>query len=567
MHSTFLKRAAFAAVFIGLLLGPAAHTRALDGASAPNLTPDNGWLAFELVTQGNNVAAISDPGYGNTVTRGRFDGLGTYLDGNKLSIAVNHETSNAAIGRVDVDRTRLRQAILSKLDAGATPFPSQIVTGIGYAYDRIFDGTYHAVNNPTPAAEGIPAIVTFGNNYLDRFCAGTSYLAEAFGPGRGLVDRMYLTGEEVSGGKFYATDQATRTMWEVPSLGLGSWENAAQVDTGDTTHVALVLNSDLEAPSSDYLRLYVGAKGIDFNADGTVDFLERNGLRGGSIYYFKPDEGASTTDLPNGTVSGVWSVSTTGALREDKLEDIHTNPDNGNQLAFNDQTDGVYRLDLPLVFTAGEFDPTGTVTTISQIDDGNVAPLGSPDNLAWSLNGKIYVEEDGDGFEIWAIDESGGGHVRVAQAFSEPSGVIDASEELGFLPGSVLLSSVQGTSSASGSQLIVLISPTAAVVAPTGDYNKNGVVDAGDYTVWRNTLGQMGSDLAADGDGDNKVDADDYDLWKSHFGESSGAGGGSVDFGELSRAGTSPSHVSVPEPMGVFPMIAMLAALATLRRP
>jgi hypothetical protein len=26
-------------------------------------------------------------------------------------------------------------------------------------------------------------------------------------------------------------------MWEVPALGVGSWENAAQVDTGNETHV------------------------------------------------------------------------------------------------------------------------------------------------------------------------------------------------------------------------------------------------------------------------------------------------------------------------------------------
>jgi hypothetical protein len=65
--------------------------------------------------------------------------------------------------------------------------------------------------------------------------------------------------------------------------------------------------------------------------------------------------------------------------------------------------------------------------------------------------------------------------------------------------------------------------------ALTGDYNGNGVVDAADYTVWRNSLGQMGSGLAADGDGDNQIDADDYDVWKSQFGQvAPGAGAGSL---------------------------------------
>ena len=43
---------------------------------------------------------------------------------------------------------------------------------------------------------------------------------------------------------------------------------------------------------------------------------------------------------------------------------------------------------------------------------------------------------------------------------------------------------------------------TAAIVPPSlaGDYNGDGVVDAADYTVWRDTFGQTGADLAADGD-------------------------------------------------------------------
>ena len=58
-----------------------------------------------------------------------------------------------------------------------------------------------------------------------------------------------------------------------------------------------------------------------------------------------------------------------------------------------------------------------------------------------------------------------------------------------------------------------------------GDYNLNGIVDAADYTVWRDTLGSM-SDLRADGSGNGKVDADDYTVWKSHFGQTLPAPGG-----------------------------------------
>jgi hypothetical protein len=57
-----------------------------------------------------------------------------------------------------------------------------------------------------------------------------------------------------------------------------------------------------------------------------------------------------------------------------------------------------------------------------------------------------------------------------------------------------------------------------------GDYNGNGIVDAADYTVWRDSLGSM-TNLAADGNGNGVIDAGDYDVWKMHFGQTAGGGG------------------------------------------
>jgi hypothetical protein len=340
---------------------------------------------------------------------------------------------------------------------------------------------------------------------------------------------MYITGEETGSGKFYATDQVTRTMWEVPALGLGNWENAAQVDTGNTTHVAIVLNSDAGG-SGAYLQLYVGRKGLDSNGDGTIDFLERNGLRGGTFYYFTPDPPASTSDLPDGTVTGKWNLSTAAALRETSLEDIHTNPLNGTQLVFADQSDGVYRLNTPLQFSAGTFNPDGFTVTISQIDNEVAAPLGNPDNLVWSRNGKVYVEEDGDGYEIWEINQNGGEHVRVAQGFSEPSGIIDISAELGYQPGKVLLSSIMG----SIAQLVVLIAPTF----PLGDYNRNNVVDAADYVVWRKGLGTT-------------YNQNDFTVWRAHFGQTAGSG--------LAAS----ANGTIPEPATLMILIVAAAGVST----
>jgi hypothetical protein len=60
-----------------------------------------------------------------------------------------------------------------------------------------------------------------------------------------------------------------------------------------------------------------------------------------------------------------------------------------------------------------------------------------------------------------------------------------------------------------------------AVPVASGDYNGNGTVDAADYTVWRNTLGQTGlaKYAGADGNGNGMIDNADYDVWKAHFGQ------------------------------------------------
>lgn len=61
-----------------------------------------------------------------------------------------------------------------------------------------------------------------------------------------------------------------------------------------------------------------------------------------------------------------------------------------------------------------------------------------------------------------------------------------------------------------------------------GDYSGNGVVDAADYTVWRDLLdGSRPLPNEGAGISSGVVDEDDYDFWKSQFGEGS-AGAASI---------------------------------------
>ena len=87
-----------------------------------------------------------------------------------------------------------------------------------------------------------------------------------------------------------------------------------------------------------------------------------------------------------------------------------------------------------------------------------------------------------------------------------------------------------------------------------GDFNSDGIVDAGDYVVWRNNLG-AGDESAINnnGDGANGVDEADYALWKSNFGASSAA----------LRGGSLPSNV-VPEPHSARLLLVVLGLIAPM---
>ncbi|MGD9634201.1 MAG: hypothetical protein AB7G28_11370 [Pirellulales bacterium] len=93
-----------------------------------------------------------------------------------------------------------------------------------------------------------------------------------------------------------------------------------------------------------------------------------------------------------------------------------------------------------------------------------------------------------------------------------------------------------------------------AAAALAGDYNNNQVVDAADYTIWRNSEGREGTGLAADGDHNNRVDAADYAVWKSNFGDTSGAG-----------SKTENEAIVVPEPLAGV-LLAVALALSTIGR-
>lgn len=88
-----------------------------------------------------------------------------------------------------------------------------------------------------------------------------------------------------------------------------------------------------------------------------------------------------------------------------------------------------------------------------------------------------------------------------------------------------------------------------------GDYDGDGSVDEFDYLKWRVDFGQVGMFLASDGNHDQIVDAADYTIWRD-------AKEGLIG---IDSAGASPSH-SLPEPSAVVLAVLAGGGLLLVRR-
>ncbi|MEQ8848745.1 hypothetical protein [Botrimarina sp.] len=107
----------------------------------------------------------------------------------------------------------------------------------------------------------------------------------------------------------------------------------------------------------------------------------------------------------------------------------------------------------------------------------------------------------------------------------------------------------------------------ALVASSDGDFNGDGLVNAADYTVWRDNLGAPDdSVLGGNGDGVDGVTQADYQVWADNYGATPGLGGelltGKVVYGPVVAFGSS---AAVPEPSTL--LLAVFALVAGARKP
>ena len=105
-----------------------------------------------------------------------------------------------------------------------------------------------------------------------------------------------------------------------------------------------------------------------------------------------------------------------------------------------------------------------------------------------------------------------------------------------------------------GSNSQITITVNEIINELLGDYNEDGIVDGGDYTVWRDNMDNPSFNLPNEGATEGTVTEEDFAIWRAHFGETLPPGSGS---GAASQA-------AVPEPSSFLLASVALAFAATL---
>lgn len=441
----------------------------------PQMTGLNNWETDALFTVGETLQGTSQ---GNYTPVGILDGIGAILkDTNTVRVFVNHELSaNRGYSYNLTNGTTIPSgARVSYFDIDRN---SRQIVDAGLAIGNIYDRKQQEVTN----------ITQLDFEALDRFCSSLLAEANTFGLGRGFVNSLYFTGEETTNGSQWVLNvesslnsaQGKGDLWAVPQMGRGAWENWTQIDTGTTNKIAMLGGDDTAGAP---LYLYVGTK----NAIGDNSLLDRNGLASGTLYAWRPND--STQDNPedfNGTgnsLSGFWvalnnfNANNAGqpgydeqgyasqntlwteafaleAFSFSRPEDVATNPLNGTQAVFNstgrsslypsDSWGTTYLMDID--FNVNGDPISGLLKILYNGDDaGNgqfASPdfgLRSPDNLDWSRDGYVYVQEDrsvngfgntsGEEASIWRLNPLTSELTRIVQmnrSAVAPNGVIDS---------------------------------------------------------------------------------------------------------------------------------------------
>jgi hypothetical protein len=362
------------------------------------------------------------------------------------------------------------------------------------------------------------------------------------------VEVFHLNNEQATGGLdnfgFEAGDPVplpTSFTWNLTGLGDwhqgGSWTPGGGPPNSDR-HTA-VFGGNIIGASTVLADDPVTVNRIEFNSSKTYAIAGLGGIN------LVAETGDSMT-LPTIAVSnqGSHQFQTIVNLLDDTTADAASNSTlnfnnqiNTNGNALNLTGAGVVNLNHSVI-GGGAVSGSGTLGTASNTSLGG--DLTSTGTLAIEIRGtgegSGSVPTDFSRFDVsGAANLDGAVDINLVD-FTPAAGtnftILTTTNGINFVGGSTGIGDLNLTGNSTdfslalgngGNDLVLSYLATGGVA---GDFNGNGIVDAADYTVFRDNLGGDSAVLNGNGSGAATVVQADYDLWKQNFG-SSGTGTGS----------------------------------------
>jgi hypothetical protein len=331
----------------------------------------------------------------------------------------------------------------------------------------------------------------------------------------------------------------------------------------NSIHLAIPMNPAV-ATDADGLNIGGGPAGTNFYQMG----FKTNGGWGGTVDW-AIDNVRITGAVPPTSSETLFSwetpdnPNTTGV--DERFEgwipgNLENNPPHGHSITTTGATHGTNALQIdrtshPSGFTWGsvyilnsDTDPGPGQTidpTIQAQIDSLIGKISAADSVAFDVTyqyqdrfplpdptftsfGVHFADETGNQFQAF------GDSVNVVSATNPTTATISIPlsefvvpntsltlENTGLLAGSDYLRIGLSTNT-DGAQVYQIDNLRLLTILPEGvpgDYNGNGVVDGGDYVVWRNG-GPLQNEVATPG----SVTAEDYTEWRARFGNTSGSG-------------------------------------------
>lgn len=441
--------------------------------SHSNLLTDN-YTQTPLYTVGEQIL--------NFRATGIFDGMGAYLkDDNTVNVLLNSELSNSLnVWKYKINNIELGASRITKFSINRN---TKTVVKAEIAYTDIIAPDGSSLNEANKDII-FQSSKTFSNNSnppqtlvgFERLCSGHVVEPEFWGKGKGPVDRIYVTGEEIfpsggnykdsNGGRILALDTQTSKLYCLPGLPKTPFENMVDINCNEK-FVAFTFGGEHNPSTSMYFTKQsqndinmsanskiaatkVSGTGNDSNFNlykfGSLlciylgkkikngNFLERNGLHSGKVYVFVADNrdctpGVYIDHLGTNNLRGNFipltfdnnievsyndlmiAAANANAYLFNRFEDVSVNPNNGAEFAItctnndtvekitiNDNLDDI--TDYPQQINATIMRITGTPGQRTT----NPTTCKGPDNLEWTKDNKLYVNEDVSNNRIGYID-------------------------------------------------------------------------------------------------------------------------------------------------------------------